>query len=151
MRQNGTVKLDPPAQVVRVAPVQEGFQGLASDLDLAAFVREHVRSVWALEMLLALKRDPEHCWPVDALVRELRASTSLVTSNLQGFERSGLAIRDDIGCYRYAPASPMLDELCAELESAYRERPVAVINLIARPASPLQSLADAFKFKGDGK
>ena len=151
MRQNGTVKLDPSAQVVRVRPVQEGFYGLASDLEFAAFVREHVRSVWALEMLLALKRDPEHCWPIDELVRELRASTSLVTTNLHGFERSGLAIRDDSGCYRYAPASPMLEELCGDLESAYRERPVAVINLIARPSDPLQSLADAFKFRGDGR
>jgi hypothetical protein len=124
---------------------------LASDLDLAAFVREHVRSVWALELLLALKRSPERCWHVDELVRELRASTTLVSSNLQGFERSGLAIRDDAGCYRYAPASPVLDELAGDLEQAYRERPVATINLIAKPGDALQSLADAFKFRGDGR
>lgn len=124
---------------------------MASDLDLAAFVREHVRSVWALELLLALKRDPERCWTGDELVRELRASTSLVNINLQAFERSGLAVKDDSGCYRYAPASPVLDGLCNDLESAYRERPVATINLISKPSDPLQSLADAFKFRGDQK
>jgi hypothetical protein len=124
---------------------------LASDLDLAEFVREHVRSVWAVELLLALKNDPERCWMVDELVRELRASTPLVSTNLQAFERSGIAVRDDQGCYRYAPASPLLNELCNNLESAYRERPVAIINLIAQPRDPIQSLADAFKLRGDGK
>ena len=55
---------------------------------------------------------------VDELVRDMRASTTLVNTNLQGFERSGLAVRDDSGCYRYAPASPMLDELAGDLEQA---------------------------------
>jgi hypothetical protein len=124
---------------------------LASDQDLAAFVREHIRSVWALELLLALKRDKQRGWPVDMLVRELRASTTVVNDNLQGFERTGLAVRDEADAYRYAPASPLLDELCGMLEEAYRKRPVAMINLIARPSDPLQSLANAFKFRGDGK
>jgi hypothetical protein len=122
---------------------------LADDPDLAAFVREHVRSVWAVELLLVLKRDPERTWPPAELVRELRASTSLVNDNLQRFERSGLAIRDAGDVWRYAPASPLLAQLVDELEAAYRERPVSVINLIAAPPDPVQGLADAFKFRGD--
>lgn len=124
---------------------------MPNDQDLAAFVREHVRSVWALELLLVLKRDPERCWDAGALVRELRASMGLVNDNLQRFERGGLAVRDDDGCWRYAPASPTLRDLSDGLEAAYRERPVAVVNLIAAPRDPLQSLADAFKFRGPEK
>jgi hypothetical protein len=124
---------------------------LASDQELRGFVREHVRSVWALELLLLLKRDPEHCWPAADLVRELRASQMLVANNLTQFERGGLVVHDDDDCWRYAPASPVLDALCGELESAYRERPVAIINIIAAPPDPIQGLADAFKFRGDGK
>ncbi len=115
-----------------------------------SFVREHFRSVWAVELLLLLKRDPERCWAPADLVRELRASTSLVADNLRRLETSGLAAPEE-GCFRYAPANPVLDSLCVQLEAAYRERPVAVINMIARPADPLQSLADAFKFKGGDK
>lgn len=117
--------------------------------ELAAFVREHVRSVWAVELLLLLKRDPDRRWPAADLVRELRASTLLVNDNLQRFERSGLAVREDGDLWRYAPAMTMLGELADRLEAAYRERPVTVINLIAAPPDPVQGLADAFKFRGD--
>ena len=119
------------------------------DGGLAEFVREHMRSVWAVELLLMLRRDPARCWPPEALVAELRASTNLVTNILAGFEKSGLAVRDDEGCWRYAPAGAVLDELARRLETAYRERPVSIINLIARPPDPIQGLADAFKWRGD--
>jgi hypothetical protein len=122
-----------------------------TDQDLAVFVREHVRSVWALELLLLLKKDPERCWTPADLVRELRASTGLVNDNLQRFQRGGLAVLDDQGCFHYAPAAPVLAELCDSLEQAYRTRPVSIVNLIAAPRDPLQSLADAFKFRGDDK
>ena len=122
---------------------------MADDPDLSGFVREHIRSVWAVELLLLLKGDPERCWPPADLVRELRASGPLVNDNLQRFERSGLVVRDDRDCYRYAPASPVLDDLAGKLEQAYRERPVSIINLIATPPDPIQGLADAFKFRGD--
>ncbi|RAK56944.1 hypothetical protein [Phenylobacterium deserti] len=113
-------------------------------------MREHIRSVWALELLLLLRRDPDRCWAPADLVRELRASQMLVSDNLQRLEAAGVVIPDDDGCFRYAPANPVLDDLCTRLEAAYRERPVAVVNMIAKPTS-VQSLADAFKFRGDGK
>lgn len=97
-----------------------------------------------------MRRDPARFWTPAELVAELRASTSLVADNLQRFLTSGL-IAPEGDRFRYAPASPMLDALCSDLEAAYRERPVAVINMIARPADPLQSLADAFKFRGGDK
>jgi hypothetical protein len=122
---------------------------LSGDPELSAFVREHLRSVWAVELLLLLRRDPAHCWRSEILVAELRASTNLVRDVLAGFERSGLAVCDDAGCWRYAPAAQALDELAARLEQAYRERPVAIINLIASRGDPIQGLADAFKWRGD--
>jgi hypothetical protein len=125
---------------------------LASDQDLAVFVREHLRSVWAVELLLLLRKDPERCWSAPELVKELRASTGLVTTNLQLFERGGLIVMDERACARFSPAAPVLAELCDKLAKAYRERPVSIINLIAQPRDPLRSLADAFRFKrGDGE
>jgi len=117
--------------------------------DLQSFIRESVRSVWALELLLLMRRQPDRRWTATQLVGELRASTSLVTENLAGFERAGLVVGDDCDGHRFAPASPVLVKLCDELDQAYRERPVAVINAIASSKDKLQTLADAFKLKGD--
>jgi hypothetical protein len=123
---------------------------LSTDRDLVEFVRAHVPSVWALELLLLLRRDPARCWTPDVLFRELRASAGLVADNLKRLLTSGLVAPEE-ACFRFAPASPKLETLCAQLETAYRERPVAVMNIIVRPTDPLQSLADAFKFKGGDK
>ncbi|MBL8554724.1 MAG: hypothetical protein JNL41_10635 [Phenylobacterium sp.] len=44
---------------------------------MAEFVRDHMRSVWAVQLLLRLRRDSAHCWSPEALVAELRASKNL--------------------------------------------------------------------------
>jgi hypothetical protein len=121
---------------------------LPDSAELASFVREQLRSVWAVELLLMLRREPSRAWTAPQLVAELRASANLVEDNLAAFERSGLAVNDGAGSWRYSPANPVLDQLAARLDAAYRERPVAIINLIARP-DPVQGLADAFKWRGD--
>lgn len=108
---------------------------MAIDSDIVGFVRKHIPSVWALELLLLLRRDPARRWSTPELVGELRASTSLVADNLQRFEASGLMVREGKHV-RYAPSSPVLEALCVRLEAAYRRRPVRVINLIAQPAEP---------------
>jgi len=118
------------------------------DRDVFQFIRAHVRSVWALELLLRLKRDPEQCWTVEELVGDLRASHSLVADNLAAFESAGLVVADERGCFRYQPAAAVLAKVCDELDAAYRAKPVTVIRWIAAPTERLQSLADAFKFKG---
>ncbi len=125
-----------------------GLFDLSDKPELAAFVREHIRSVWAVELLLLLRRDPDRRWPAADLVRELRASVPLVNDNLQRFERSGLVVHEENDTWRYA-AIPVLHDLAGQLEAAYRERPVSIINIIATPPDPIQGLADAFKFRGD--
>jgi hypothetical protein len=102
-----------------------------------------------LELLLLMRRHPDRYWLPQELVGELRASPALVTDNLASFERGGLVVADEDGRYTYRPASPLVDTLCEELEKAYRERPVKVINAIVAPADKLQTLADAFRIRGD--
>lgn len=119
---------------------------MSVDHDISDFLRRNVRSVWTLELLLLLRRAPDRWWGVTELVGELRASETLVADNLQVLSRIGLAIADECSRYRYTGAGSALDDICERLAEAYRTRPVAVINLIARP-DPLKSLADAFKIR----
>lgn len=122
---------------------------MAVNQDLFGFIREQLRSVWALELLLLMRRKSDRNWSVDELVTELRASSPLVTDNLAAFERGGLVVRDENDRYSFSPASPVLRSLCDELDEVYRERPVTVINTIVAPPDKLQTLADAFRIRGD--
>lgn len=121
---------------------------MPTNQDLLDFIRDTIKSVWALEMLLALRRHGERAWTADELVGELRASLTLVKGNLAVFEAAGLVLQED-DRFRYAPASAWLESLCAELEAVYRERPVTVINAIVSPSDKLRDLANAFRLKGD--
>lgn len=115
---------------------------------LPDLIRAHLTSVWSLELLILLRERRNDGWSVQGLTDELRASTSIVASSLQSFERSGLVTHDGEGRYRYTPASTLLEAFGDMVAQQYRERPVAVINLIVAPEDRIQQLADAFRFRG---
>lgn len=120
--------------------------------ELFEFVNGSIKSVWALELLLLMRAHPDRAWTAEQLVTELRASTPLVSQVLQTFHHAGLVRETDAGHFEYAPASPTLEARCEELERAYRERPVTVINaIVASSNDDLKSFADAFRFRGSGK
>ena len=113
---------------------------------LPELIRRHLPSVWALEVLLLLRRDPEFAWTIQQLTRELRATEPLVAAALSQFVRSGLAVQDEAGQYRYAPASDLLAQFGELIARQYKERPVSIVTLIAAPEHRIQQLADAFRF-----
>jgi hypothetical protein len=115
-----------------------------------AFIGGSIRSVWALELLLLLKRRPERAWATEDLVRELRASTMVVDESIEAFRTAGLISCEDGRC-AYAPVAPVLSDLCDALEATYAERPVWVVNAIVSRTTKLQSFADAFRLKDDPK
>ena len=117
-----------------------------SDPGFLGLVRQHIRSVWSLEVLLLLRSRPAEAWRPEALVRELRASAPLIAGCLAQLQESGLIANED-GAWRYAPVSPELERFCEQLAVAYQTRPVALISMISAP-SQVQDLANAFKFRG---
>jgi hypothetical protein len=114
---------------------------------LLDFVRDTLRTVWAVEQLLLMHRHPDRKWTSAELVAELRASDLVVRGNLDLFERAGLVAPHDGELYQYAPASDLLAAYCADLAQLYRERPHTVQSAILSPPDRLQQLADAFKIR----
>ena len=100
-----------------------------------------------MELLLLLHRTAGRRWQPEELVRELRASRTLVRDNLELFQHNGLAMADE-GGWRFAPANRTLEDLTERLAQAFRERPIATMSLVTQ-ADPLRSLSDAFKLRGD--
>jgi hypothetical protein len=112
-----------------------------------SFVGMSVRSVWALELLLILRRNRERTWSQEELIRESRSSLTAVVEALIVLNSSGM-VATEADRYRYAPASQELEEFGGELEKLYSVKPLTVIKaIVTAPQDKLQTLADAFKFR----
>ena len=107
-------------------------------------LREAISSVWALELLLLIHKEPEREFTLDGLVRELRANRPLVGAIIAKFKERGLvAGTGDI--VRYAPMSTDTREAVSEIQSVYAQTPLALIKEIAdAPNEKIQAFADAF-------
>ena len=120
-----------------------------SERELLDFIQGSIRSVWNVELLLWLWRHAERDARPDELVRELRASARVVQEGLQVLQTSGLVRVEEGQRYRYAPASPHLETMVADLETLYRERPTTVAHALFAPPSKLRTFADAFRVRKD--
>lgn len=119
-----------------------------SEEEVIGFIREHVASVYTLELLLLTKRDRHKSWTAADLVRELRSSGTAVAEALSRMEQAGLVSRHADGRYAFAPISPRHEQLAAEIEKAYNNTPMSVVKaIIASPEQKLRVFSDAFKLK----
>jgi hypothetical protein len=112
--------------------------------ELKVFLRDRIKSIWALELLLLLFRQSHRSWTVDELALELRASRRIVVEILNQF--AGLAKEEGSSRFRYAPATPEIETRVEELERFYAQRPLSLMKeILSVPNSKIQSFADAFK------
>src|SRR5688572_14451768 len=119
-------------------------RSLAAGEELIGFIRDTFRSVWAIELLLLLKKTPQRTWSTAELVTELRASEHIVTSFGDSLVAAGLVVADEAGAYRYGPAGKPLARLADATEALYAKRPDGVRRMIvANLGGDLDAFADA--------
>lgn len=120
------------------------------DEKLVRFIRAHIGSVWALELLLLMMRTPDREWSVDELVRDMRATEPLVSSLLKRFQTAGMLVRREGDGWTWRPVDEEIIRLSRQLAEAYAATPFAVIQVIAEsPVSQLIDFADAFRVRKD--
>ncbi len=119
---------------------------MASSHELASFIASSFRSVWALELLLLLKREGRAC-STGELVTLMRASPSVVEQALAALVAAGLAGTDG-DSVTYMPVRPEVASLVDETEQLYRSRPDRVRRLIVASSNKgLAAFSDAFRLK----
>lgn len=114
---------------------------------LKAFIGHSVKSILALELLLFMRTHDERPWSVSALVRELRASESIVRANLGLFRAAGLIREEATGWVRFAPASSELDDIIREIADIYATHPVEVTDEIYARDRSARRFGDAYRSK----
>jgi hypothetical protein len=118
--------------------------------ELERFIRNRIRSVWALELLLLLAAEPDRAWSEDDANRALRGSAGLVRSTLGALVQAGLLAFEGEQ-YVYRPATPELRQRVEQLAEAHAARPLAVVQAILdAPNDRIRSFADAFRVRKDG-
>ena len=116
--------------------------------DLLRFIGSSFRSVWALELLLILKRE-RRSWPHSELVAKTRSSDLVVSKALDGLVSAGLAM-DEGGGAMYMPVNEDVARCVDELEQLYATRPDAVRRaIVSSSASGVTAFADAFRLRKD--
>lgn len=115
---------------------------------LLAFIAGYIHSVIELESLLLLHQDRTRSWSPAELARELRIDEQFARQEIAELSSRGLAQCDSDNTCHYAPSTAELDQAVTELAQVYLQRRVTVIEAIyARPTDPIQSFADAFRFR----
>lgn len=118
--------------------------------DVRAFISSTFRSVWALELLLHLKRHHGRDWPTADLISAIRASEHVVSNGLASLLAAGLVVQDADGASRYAPASPDIERLVDAAEALYAKKPDAVRRIIvAATAGGITAFSEAFRLRRD--
>lgn len=121
-----------------------------SAIDTEQFLRDNFKSVWSLELLLHLAREPDRSFLPSELVEVLRASQGIIEKGLAALVAAGLIVAEDDGGVRYTPASSDLRTLVERVRDEYAMRPDAVRRLIvSSAASGASAFADAFRLRKD--
>lgn len=114
------------------------------------FLRDYIKSVWSLEVLLHLASEPERAFTPEELVVSLRASNAIVQTSVDALQVAGLIVTDEKGQVRYSPAGADLRKAVEQVREEYAVRPDAVRRIIVSTATGgASAFADAFRLRKD--
>ncbi len=123
---------------------------MATDHDIEQFIGDSFASIWDLEMLSVLLREPDQRLARSELVSRLRASEVVVEQGIRSLTSSGIATLDGEGWLRFQPVNDHVGE-CAQQASAFYARFAGRARriIVARQSPGLDAFADAFRWRKD--
>jgi hypothetical protein len=126
-------------------------------LAVRELIRERVRSIEALEVVVSLREVRGHTTTLAELAAKLRISTSATAAAVEELSNAGLVRIEADGSVLYDAGSPELDRSVAELVDCYSHLRVETLVFISSNAigrvrkSALHTFAEAFKLQGRKK
>jgi hypothetical protein len=121
--------------------------------DLLRLIRKAIPAFAAAEVLVFMVQNADEARSAMELAEALRPSVigvGVIEGYLGAFKARELVREEAPQKFRYAPATPVLDQAARALVTAFNERPVTLIRAIYTLAdSKIQSFADSFRLRND--
>ena len=115
--------------------------------DLKTFIKEHVHSVFTLEVLLLLRREQSRSFTASEIANELGIEND-VAPQLSELTSANLirTANSDGAKYRYAPVDKDLESLVDQLAIAYAKQRVPILSLIlTEHADRIRGFVEAYR------
>ncbi|MBX9952383.1 MAG: hypothetical protein K2Y39_24635 [Candidatus Obscuribacterales bacterium] len=103
-----------------------------SELTQAAqqFLREHIQSVWQLELILFMK-EKRQALSAAEIASRLYSNPRVIEAALSDFVKGGIIKeKREPSLFAYSPASPELNDAIEQAGNAYAMKRLSVINFI---------------------
>jgi hypothetical protein len=115
--------------------------------DVARFLKEQIRSIEQLEILLLLRGSAVRMWTTPEVFGIVRSSERSITDTLTVLHRQGL-LRQTAAAYQYSPADDALRQIIDQLAELYAERRVRIVETIySERSSDVDEFAKAFRLR----
>lgn len=94
-------------------------------VDVQKFISDHFFTIERLDILLVLAEKPDKEWTLKEVCQAFNVSPAIATMRLTGLKTSDLVASRDVGetLYRYAPATPALQEASRRMLEICRALP----------------------------
>ncbi|QIK96762.1 hypothetical protein G7076_10225 [Sphingomonas sp. HDW15A] len=123
---------------------------MPTDTAVREFIGSAFRSVWALELLLILHREPDREFSRPELIEILRASDLVIRQSVGSLVAAGLVITDDYDRVALHSLDRDSEQLLHAVLDLYRRSPDMVRRLIVSRSLPgATAFADAFRLRKD--
>lgn len=120
---------------------------------IVAFLRDHIRTVDDLHLLVAVASSEDRWWDETLVAREMLIDPAQARALLEHLAAHNLLEIRVTGSVRYQfrPGTPELHEAARACLAAYRDNPSAVWRVIAGPGGrrSIRDFADAFRIRRD--
>ena len=119
--------------------------------DVLQLLRERIRSIEQLEILLLLRESGDRFWNAAEVYQEVRSSERSVAQTLERLCLKGLLDCDKATSrYRFAPQTEAMKTAIDHLAELYAERRVRVVEAIySEPLDAVDEFARAFRLRKD--
>ena len=116
--------------------------------ELKTFLKEHIQSVFSLEVLLLLRRERIRSFTGPEVANELGIEIDVAQQQLSELTTAKLiaTANGDVARYRYAPVDEKLGSLVDQLAVAYAKQRVPILSLIlTEHADRIRGFVEAYR------